>query len=150
MTAGIIADAALPNPTWFHGTVFGEATFGIIKGKFTFEVDYGTKCSYNPNPKNTDAPEGLKYVQDISPKGNNVKVFTDPEISLLFSSNENKIYTLGEYENDKLIEQIPLSGQTGNCKIDDAASKENGKILAKWGQMLHTKGIGKRIIQVIF
>lgn len=145
LTAGIIADAALPNPTWFHGTVFGEATFlGIIKGKFTFEVDYGTKCSYNPNPKNTDALEGLKYVQDISPKGNNVKVFTDPEISLLFSSKENKIYTLQEYENDKLIERkFRFPVKQAVVKIDDASSKENGKILAKWGDNASYEGYWK-------
>ena len=134
VSAAVLAEAALPNPIYLKANVAGEASFmGIIKGKFTFEAKYGKKCD-KPNVQDTDALEGLKYVQDIKPTGNGVHVFTDPEVSLLFSANENKTYEIEEYEDKKLIKrkfQFPV--KTLKMVVDDAKSNINGKVLASWG-----------------
>lgn len=135
VSAGVMAQAALPNPVQIKANVVGEATFlGIIKGKFTFAVNYGEKCKTKPAGQDTDALEDLKYVQDIKPVGNGVHVFTDPEVALLFSTNDNKTYEINEYEKDELITRkfkFPL--KTLKMVIDDAGSSQNGKVLASWG-----------------
>lgn len=135
VSAALLAEAALPNPTQIKAHVAGEATFlGIIKGKFTFAVNFGKKCEVKPPGKDTDALEDLKYVQDIKPVGNGVHVFTDPEVSLLFSANDDKVYELEEYENDEIIKRkfmFPLKSL--KMVVDDANSNINGKVLASWG-----------------
>ena len=80
--------------------------------------------------------KGWSILQDISPKGNNVKVFTDPWNFAFVSAAMNKIYTLQKCENDKLIERkFRFPGQTGNySKIDDTLSKENGKNTRQMGR----------------
>lgn len=137
VAAGILAQAALPNPTEIKAAVMGEATFlGIIKGKFTFEVHYGEKCKIKPPGNPTDALEGLQYVQDIKPVGHGAHVFTDPEISLLFSCHEHKSYEMEEIDEDNNVIKrkfrFPL--KTLRLVVDDAKSPVNGKIWASLGQ----------------
>ncbi|MBK9151272.1 MAG: hypothetical protein IPM26_09810 [Saprospiraceae bacterium] len=136
VSAALLAQAALPNPTYIQADVVGEATFmGIIKGKFTFDVKYGSKCAVKPAGQQGEALSGLKYVQDIQPTGNGVHVFTDPEVSLLFSALDHKHYEVQEYDDkDNLVtRKFRFPVKTLKMVIDDAASPENGKVLASWG-----------------
>jgi len=71
--------AGLPNPTWLKGQVAGEysALKGLLKGHCTFKFNYGNKCDLDGG----DPFGGVKVIADIKPTGNDVDVFSYPEVA---------------------------------------------------------------------
>lgn len=78
-----------PEPTWLEGTVGGYYSIlgGMIEGHCNFEFAVGNKCI--PKPK--DVLDGLKVINEISPKPKTVNdqkvdelqdIFTEPSASL--------------------------------------------------------------------
>lgn len=129
-----LVEIGLVNPSGIEAVVKGEANFmGIIKGDFEFEVKQGEICE-EYLPDSDIGLDDLVYIQDCSAKGNNVNVFHNPEISLLFKAN-NKSYSLKQIvDGNTSTRYFKFPIKSIKLMIDDTNSPENGKVLAEYGK----------------
>jgi hypothetical protein len=138
-------EVGVPNPLWVDGYAAGSASIlGIWEGSFDFHVQYGEYCEFTPIYKPKEALSGLVFIQDVLPRENSedaaaFNVFGQPEVLVTFSTNEDKIYTMVQEDEDanefNRYFKFPLKELV--LSIDDPNSDENGKILARWGEDHH-------------
>ena len=94
--------AGLPNPTWLKGQVAGYYSVlnGLLTGHCTFKFHYGSECS----PGGNDPFGGLKVIADIKPSGNDVDVFTYPEVAFNLPVGKNKVISVeGVNEEEEIV-----------------------------------------------
>ena len=94
--------AGLPNPTWLKGQVAGyySALNGLLTGHCTFKFHYGSVCS----PGGNDPFGGLKVIADIKPGGNDVNVFSYPEVAFNLPVGKNKVISVqGVNEEEEVV-----------------------------------------------
>ncbi len=78
LEAGAALQAKLPNPSWMMGFIYGRYSVlgGRIKGKFSFKVEMGEKCSDLPE---YDPLSNIPLIQDVFPQNNaNTEIFDSP------------------------------------------------------------------------
>jgi hypothetical protein len=126
--AAIILQAKLPNPVWIRGIMGGNYSLlgGIIKGRFKFQVEFGTQCEFiNASPL-----QGLKAISDIKPDDNakKVDVFTVPQVG--FNMPVGKNFTVDDGETVK----------TYRIKLEEFSIKKEGVLIPntqKWNADLN-------------
>ncbi len=134
--------AGLPNPTWLKGQVAGYYSVlnGLLTGHCTFKFHYGTECS----PGGNDPFGGLKVIADIKPSGNDVDVFSYPEVAFNLPVGQNKVISVqGVNEEEEVVTsrfrfgvrefsvtQIKKGNQSVNKKVNGTYSIYNNSMAA--------------------
>ncbi|NMM50485.1 hypothetical protein [Marinigracilibium pacificum] len=76
--AAVVLQARLPNPVWMQGVVGGEFSIlgGLVKGNCRFKVEVGERCEIVGGALN-----GVKVISDMKPDGEDVSVFSSPQVA---------------------------------------------------------------------
>lgn len=97
LSASVVMQAQLPNPTWLKGEV--AVDYSVLSGAISGSVDYsfevGERCQFT-----TNAMAGVEVIADISPKSNarNVSCLASPTVA--FNFGIKKIIEVGELDED--------------------------------------------------
>ncbi|RMG79568.1 MAG: hypothetical protein D6714_16190, partial [Bacteroidetes bacterium] len=142
LEAAALAQTGVPKPFWIDAYVGGKAELlGIFEGSFSFHVQYGDYCEFEPQYEPEDVVSGLIFIQDLVPKNQatDVSVFGEPAVLLTFSPDNDQTYALDQEDENgntyKRYFRFPIKKMT--LSIDDPNSPDHGKILAKWGESGH-------------
>ena len=88
LSASIVMQAELPNPSWLRGDVNVRYRIlgGAIKGRVNFKFEVGERCDFSEN-----AMAGVEVIADISPENNemNVSCLASPTIATNFPLNRD-------------------------------------------------------------
>ena len=123
LKAAVLAQAKLPNPVWFKGTVAGQFSVlgGLIEGDFKMEMEFGEQCQV----ESSSFLEGLDVISQLSPDegSEEISVFTVPQV--VFNYEVDK-----EFE----LEQVNSSGkELYKIQIEKFKMTSNGNPLeASW------------------
>ena len=93
--------AGLPNPTWLKGQVAGYYSVlnGLLTGQCNFKFHYGSECAPPGDPFGD-----LKVIADIKPTGNDVDVFSYPEVAFNLPVGTNKVISVqGVNEEEEVV-----------------------------------------------
>ena len=157
--------AGLPNPTWMEGQIAGYYSVldGLLSGHCTFKFHYGSKCAPPGDPFGD-----LKVIADLEPGGNDVDVFSYPDVAFNLPLNKaiavqgvndkgesvTSYFRFGLREFD--VTQVRKNGQNVNNPVAGSASlyADNQAALFEPEAMLdehsryrsHVKVYGDRIV----
>ena len=97
LSASVVMQAQLPNPTWLKGEVAVDYNIlsGAVKGSVDYSFEVGERCQFT-----TNAMAGVEVIADISPKSNarNVSCLASPTVAFNFGINQ--IIEVGELDED--------------------------------------------------
>lgn len=108
ISAAVVLQAKLPNPTWMRGIVGGEFSVlgGMVKGNCSFEVTIGKECELI---RSGSVLENLEVITDFSPKegDRDVDVFSAPQV--VFSMPVDQAFSMVDYDDQKKTYRVKLN-----------------------------------------
>lgn len=132
LSASMVMQAELPNPTWINGdvNVKYKVLGGAIKGNIGYEFEIGERCAFEENPIS-----GISVIADTSPKNGetNVNCFASPAAVCNLPINEimeiEQLDSDGDVITHQYMPYVSSHTITGGHRSYQLSIEEDGDLI---------------------